>query len=131
MFDLSTKILIVDDMSSMRKMITNMCKDIGFTDIIGAEDGGKAWEILNSSTSPIGLVISDWNMPICTGIELLKKIRSDSRFAKTPFMMLTAEAEGKQVSEAVAAGVDAYVVKPFAQSALTEKIEAVYKKYAG
>lgn len=130
MFDLGTKVLIVDDMSSMRKMITNMCKDIGFTDLVGAEDGNKAWEVLTTSTSPIGLIISDWNMPNCTGIELLKKIRGDARFAKTPFMMLTAEAEGKQVAEAVSAGVDAYVVKPFAQASLTEKIEAVHKKYA-
>lgn len=128
MFDPKTKILVVDDMLSMRKMIMKMCKEMGFTDLIGAEDGGKAWEEINKAEQPFGLIISDWNMPNVTGLDLLKRVRGDAKLQKTPFLMLTAEAEGHQVAAAVAAGVDGYVVKPFAQVGLHEKLVSVFKK---
>lgn len=130
MFDSTVKILIVDDMQSMRKMIMKMCKEMGFTDLVGSDDGDKAWEELQKVESSFGLIISDWNMPNVTGLELLKLVRADSRLQKTPFLMLTAEAEGHQVAEAVAAGVDGYVVKPFAQVGLHEKLVTVFKKRA-
>lgn len=130
MFDKKTRILVVDDMLSMRKMIMKMCKDMGFTDLVGAEDGNKAWEEISNASPAFGLIISDCNMPNCTGLELLKKVRADVRFQKNPFVMLTAEAEGHQVAAAVSAGVDAYVVKPFTQAGLFDKIELVYKKKA-
>lgn len=130
MFDPKTRILIVDDMLSMRKMIIKMCKDMGYTDLIGAEDGDKAWEEIQKAEQPFGLVISDWNMPNCTGLDLLKRVRADAKFNKTPFLMLTAEAEGHQVAAAVTSGVDGYVVKPFAQTGLSEKMAAVHKKRA-
>lgn len=128
MFDLKTKILVVDDMSTMRKMVCKMCKDLGFTDLSEASDGARAWEAIAGANPPFGLVISDWNMPNSTGLDLLKRVRGDSRFKMLPFLMVTAEAEQHQVAEAIKSGVDNYVVKPFTKESFVEKIEAVYKK---
>lgn len=130
MFDTKTKVLVVDDMSTMRKLVGKILKEIGFTDITEAADGIQAWEAINSATSPFGLVISDWNMPNCTGIDLLKRLRADPRFKKTPFVLVTAESEGHQVAEALKAGVDQYVVKPFNKEGLVVKLESVHKKYS-
>lgn len=129
MFDLNTRLLIVDDMTTMRKIVIKACKEIGFTDIQEAADGTLAWEVINSTQPPIGLIISDWNMPNCTGLDLLKRVKTDSRFKKTPFILVTAEAEQHQIMEAVKAGVDQYVVKPFNKDSLVEKIEMVHRKY--
>ena len=130
MFDTKTKVLVVDDMSTMRKIVGKILKEIGFTDITEAADGIQAWEAVNSASSPFGLIISDWNMPNCTGIDFLKRLRADPRFKKTPFVLVTAESEGHQVAEAVKSGVDQYVVKPFNKDALVVKLEAVHKKYS-
>lgn len=129
MFAPTTKVLIVDDMMTMRKLVKKACQGMGFTIFEEAEDGQKAWEKLNANPD-IGLVISDWNMPNCTGLEFLKRTRADSRFKKLPFMLLTAEAEAHQVTEAIQAGVSNYVVKPFTPDGLKQKIEQVYKKHA-
>jgi two-component system chemotaxis response regulator CheY len=115
----------------MRKLVGKTCKDLGFTDITEAADGAKAWEAIMNATPPIGLVVSDWNMPNSTGIDLLKRVRADSRFQAMPFVLVTAEAEAHQVKEALTAGVDNYVVKPFTPASLKEKLEAVYKKKFG
>lgn len=131
MFDLKTRVLIVDDMMTMRKLVGKICKEIGFTDITEASDGTLAWEAIMGASPGFGLVISDWNMPNCSGVDLLKRLRADSRFGKTPFLLVTAEAEQHQVAEAVSAGVDSYVVKPFTKEVLAAKLEAVYKKYCG
>ena len=131
MFELKTRILVVDDMKAMRKMIMNMIKDLGFSELSEAEDGNVAWEVISKNDPAIQVVISDWNMPNCTGLDLLKKVRADKRFTNLPFLMVTAEAEGRQVATAVAAGVDGYVVKPFAQAGLSEKLEILYQKTAG
>lgn len=129
MFDPKTKVLVVDDMSTMRKIVIKIVKDLGFTDIHEAADGNEAWKhISNAGEVPFGLVISDWNMPNCTGLEFLKRIRSDQKISKTPFILVTAEAEGHQVAEAVKAGVDQYVVKPFSRDSLRDKLEAMHKK---
>jgi two-component system chemotaxis response regulator CheY len=128
MFDLSTRVLVVEDMMTMRKLVGKVCKEIGFTDVIEASDGIQAWEKIQNSTPPIGLVISDWNMPNCSGLDLIKRIRADSVQGKLPFLMVTAEAEQHQVIEALKAGVDNYVVKPFTGPVLADKLEAVYKK---
>ena len=130
MFDLSTRILVVDDMLTMRKLVGKVCKDIGFTDITEAADGNLAWQALNAATPPIGLIISDWNMPNCSGIDLLKKIRSDAKYGKLPFILVTAEAEQSQIIEAVKAGVSNYVVKPFTADVLKQKLEQVHSKIA-
>lgn len=129
MFDAATRVLIVDDMMTMRKIVAKACKDIGFTDITEAADGQKAWEIMQ--TSQFGLVISDWNMPNCTGIDLLKRVRADGRNKGIPFILLTAESESHQVAEAVKAGVDNYIVKPFTPDLLQKKLEETYKKTSG
>lgn len=131
MFDPKTRVLIVDDMMTMRKIVGKACKDIGFSDLTEAADGQKAWEALQGANPDIGLVISDWNMPNCTGIDLLRRVRADSRYKKVAFILLTAESEGHQVAEAVKAGVDNYIVKPFTPDLLLKKLEDTYKKVAG
>ena len=128
MFDLSTKILIVDDMMTMRKIVAKACKEIGFTDIAEAADGALAWSKISESPTPFGLIISDWNMPNCTGVELLRRVRSSQKYAKTPLILVTAEAEQKQIVEAVKAGVSGYVVKPFTSQTLGAQIESVHAK---
>ena len=131
MFDLKTKILIVDDMMTMRKMVGKVCKEIGFTDLTEAADGVIAWETVTNANPPFGLIISDWNMPNCTGLDLLKRVRGDQRYSKLPFVLVTAEAEQHQIIEAIKAGVSNYVIKPFTTDSLKEKIEAVHKKLVG
>lgn len=128
MFDLSSKILIVDDMMTMRKLVGKVCKEIGFTDLTEAADGIKAWEAISSANPGFSLIISDWNMPNCTGLDLLKRVRADSRLSKLPFILVTAEAEQHQIIEAIKAGVSAYVVKPFTSDSLKAKLEEVHKK---
>ena len=130
MFDLKTRILIVDDMLTMRKLVGKVCKEIGFTDLTEAADGALGWQAVQNASPPIGLIISDWNMPNCSGLDFLKRVRADSRYSKLPFMLVTAEAEQHQVIEALKAGVSNYVVKPFTADQLREKIEAVHKKIA-
>lgn len=130
MFDVKTRVLIVDDMLTMRKIVEKTVREIGFTDVLSAADGQKAWESLQSAQPPVGLIISDWNMPNCTGIDLLKRVRSDSRFKALPFVLLTAESEAKQVLEAMKTGVDNYIVKPFTADILKKKLEETYKKTA-
>ena len=128
MFDLNTRVLIVDDMMTMRKLVSKACNAIGFQDLTEASDGTQAWEKVTNAKPSFGLIISDWNMPNSTGLDLLKRVRSDSRFAKTPFILVTAESEQSQILEAVKAGVSQYVVKPFSPDSLREKIELVHKK---
>ncbi len=129
MFDPKIRILVVDDMMTMRKLVTKICKELGYSDITEAGDGAKAWEAITNANPSIGLVISDWNMPNSTGLDLLKRVRGDSRYKTLPFLMVTAEAEQHQVAEAVKSGVDNYVIKPFDKETLKMKLEAVYKKY--
>jgi two-component system chemotaxis response regulator CheY len=128
-FDLKTRVLVVDDMLTMRKIVSKVCKEIGFTDLIEAADGALAWTALEGSPTPVGLVISDWNMPNVSGLDFLRKVRADARFAKLPFLLVTAEAEQHQVVEAIKAGVSNYVVKPFTGDQLKDKIAAAYKKH--
>ena len=122
MIDLNVRVLVVDDMSTMRKVVIKACKELGFTQISEAADGLQAWEAIASSASPFGLVISDWNMPNCSGLDLLKRLRADSRFGRTPFLMVTAETEQTQVAQAIAAGVSQYILKPFRTDTLREKL---------
>jgi two-component system chemotaxis response regulator CheY len=130
MFDVKTRVLVVDDMMTMRKIVSKILKEIGFTDIVEAADGNQAWDAVTKAEKPFGLIISDWNMPNLSGLEFLKKVRADQRFKKTPFLLVTAEAESHQVAEAVKAGVDQYVVKPFNHESLRAKMEMVHKKYS-
>jgi len=129
MFDPKTRILVVDDMGTMRKLVIKILKELGFTDFTEAADGALAWEALTNAPAPIGLIISDWNMPNCTGLDLLKRVRADAKYKKLPFVLVTAEAESHQVAEAVKSGVDQYVIKPFTQDSVKTKLEMVHKKY--
>lgn len=127
MFDSAIKILVVDDMMTMRKLVKKSLMQMGYSNIEEAADGQLGWVKLQEATD-FKLVVSDWNMPNCSGLELLKRVRSDSRLKELPFVLLTAESEVAQVREAMMAGVDNYVLKPFTFESLNEKLEQVYKK---
>jgi two-component system chemotaxis response regulator CheY len=131
MFSPETHILVVDDMMTMRKLVSKTCKEIGFTQFTEAADGALAWEALQNASPPIGLIISDWNMPNSTGLDLLKRVRADSRYKGLPFVLVTAEAEKTQIMEAIKAGVSNYVTKPFTPETIREKLEFVHKKMSG
>ena len=121
--DVSQKVLIVDDFSTMRRILKNILKQIGFTNISEADDGSTAWEELQKNS--FDLIICDWNMPKMSGIELLKKVRADDTYKDIPFLMVTAEAQKQNVIEAVQAGVSNYVVKPFTAESISEKLEKI------
>lgn len=129
MFANSAGILVVDDMKTMRKIVSKSLKTMGFEKITEAEDGQKAWALLNDPPFPIELIISDWNMPNSSGLDFLKRVRADDRFKSLPFMLLTAENEAEQVKEAVTAGVSNYMVKPFTPVTLGEKLKAMWAKH--
>ena len=117
------KILVVDDFATMRKVIRNLLKQSGYENITEAEDGVAAMNVLKSTK--IDFVISDWNMPNMTGIELLRAVRSDNELCAMPFLMVTAESLKDNVVEAVKAGVSNYIVKPFTAEVLGEKIDKI------
>ncbi len=123
--DMSIKVLIVDDFATMRRILKNILKQLGFKNLVEADDGTAAWEILESQE--INLIISDWNMPKMTGLELLKKVRASADYSKIPFLMVTAEAQKQNVIEAVQAGVSNYVVKPFTAEAISDKLTKILK----
>jgi len=123
MIDKTIKILIVDDFATMRKVVRNLLKQVGYEDIVEAEDGIMALKALKSQK--IDVIVSDWNMPNMSGLELLKAVRADEELAKTPFLMVTAEALQDNVVAAVKAGVNNYIVKPFTAEVLNEKIKKI------
>ena len=127
--DFGLKVLVADDFATMRKIVRNILKQIGFDDIVEAEDGQAALQVLKSEN--IGLVVTDWNMPNMSGLELLEKIRQDPKTASLPVLMVTAEGLKENVVAAVKAGVNNYVVKPFTAEVLQEKLEQIFKKLAG
>jgi len=122
--DLSTPVLVVDDYQTMVRILRNLLKQIGFTDVDDASDGQAALEKLKSKK--YGLVISDWNMAPMTGYELLQRVRADAELGSLPFIMVTAEAKTENVVAAKKAGVNNYIVKPFNAETLRSKISAVF-----
>lgn len=130
MYSLTSKVLVVDDMMTMRKIVIKSLKEIGFTDFTEAPDGAKAWELVHSANPPFQMIVSDWNMPNATGLDLLKRVRADGRFAKLPFFLVTAEAEQSQVVEALKVGVTGYIIKPFTVDSLRTQLEASSLKAA-
>ncbi|ATH08295.1 response regulator [Halobacteriovorax marinus] len=123
------KILVIDDMATMRKIIKNMLQQIGFKNITEADDGATAWPMIQeamNSPAPYEFIVSDWNMPQMSGLDLLKKVRETEELKKLPFLMITAEAEQGNVVIAVKAGVSNFIVKPFSASVLKEKIEKIF-----
>lgn len=118
------RILSVDDFSTMRRIVKNILRQLGYMNVDEAENGDAALAVLRSKK--YDLVISDWNMPVKSGIELLKEVRADPTLAETPFLMVTAEAEREQVVHAVEAGVSNYVLKPFTAKILSEKLAGIF-----
>jgi two-component system chemotaxis response regulator CheY len=124
--DSDKKFLVVDDFATMRKIIRNLLRQLGYAHIDEAEDGVVGLRKMRATK--YDMVICDWNMPNMTGIELLREVRADDSLKETPFLMVTAEANKENVIEAVKAGVSNYIVKPFTADTLAGKIDAVLKK---
>jgi two-component system chemotaxis response regulator CheY len=124
--DKNLRILIVDDFSTMRRIVKNLLNDIGFTNTAEAEDGNAA--LLQLRGHPFDFVVTDWNMPGMTGIDLLRAIRSDPKLAKLPVLMVTAEAKREQIVEAAQAGVNGYIIKPFTAETLKDKLLKVFER---
>lgn len=120
------KILIVDDFSTMRRIIKNLLRDLGFTNTSEADDGHSALPMLQHGG--YDFLVTDWNMPGMTGIDLLRACRADERLKSLPVLMVTAEAKRDQIIAAAQAGVNGYVVKPFTAAALQEKIEKIFER---
>jgi len=122
------KILVVDDFSTMRRIIKNLLNELGFTNLDEADDGQTAWPKLQSGN--YDFLVTDWNMPGMTGIELLKHVRANSTTANMPVLMVTAESKRKQIVEAAEAGVNGYIIKPFTVRTLKKKLDKVFAKSA-
>lgn len=124
--DKNMKFLVVDDFSTMRRIVRNLLKELGFTNVDEAEDGVVALQKLKGGG--FEFVVSDWNMPNMTGIELLRAIRADATLKHLPVMMVTAEAKKENIIEAAQAGANGYVVKPFTAATLEEKLNKIFEK---
>jgi two-component system, chemotaxis family, chemotaxis protein CheY len=124
--DFKMKILVVDDFSTMRRIVKNVLKQLGFDNVDEAEDGAQALAKLR--TGGFGFMVSDWNMPNMDGLELLKAVRADAAIKSLPILMVTAEAEKDKVVAAIQAGVNNYVVKPFTAEVFKEKMDRVFEK---
>ncbi len=122
------KILVVDDFPTMRRIVKQLLKQNGFINFVEAEDGKQALDTLKADAN-IEFVVSDWNMPNMTGLELLKAVRKDEKLKHLPFLMVTAEAEKENIIEAVKNGVNNYVVKPFTAQTLKEKLDKVFASF--
>nr|WP_319558588.1 chemotaxis response regulator CheY [Thiomicrorhabdus sp.] len=121
-------ILVVDDFSTMRRIVKNLLKELGFNNLDEADDGDTAWPMIQ--TGKYDFIVSDWNMPKMTGIDLLKHVRADQNLKDLPFLLITAEAKRSQILEAAQAGVDGYIVKPFTAATLNEKIQKIFERMA-
>ena len=124
--DVKMKVLVVDDFSTMRRIVKNILRQLGFENILEADDGMSALDVLRSQT--VDFIISDWNMPRLSGIELLKAVRTSEEWKDLPFLMVTAEGQKENVIEAVKAKVSNYIVKPFTPETLAEKIKKIFEK---
>ncbi|MCK5820048.1 MAG: chemotaxis response regulator CheY [Psychromonas sp.] len=124
--DRNMKVLIVDDFSTMRRIIKNLLRDLGFTNTFEADDGNSALPMLQNGD--FEFVVTDWNMPIMQGIDLLKEIRKDPKLKHLPVLMVTAEAKREQIIEAAQAGVNGYIVKPFTAGTLKEKLDKIFER---
>lgn len=123
--NLNMKILIVDDFATMRRIVRNVLKQIGFTNMVEADNGKAALKVIKKEN--IDLILCDWNMPEMPGIDLLKTLKSDDELKDIPFVMVTAEAQKDNIIEAVKAGVSSYIVKPFTAETVSEKLNTIFK----
>jgi len=124
--DKDLRILVVDDFPTMRRIVRGLLSELGYNDIVEAEDGEDALRVLRSK--PIDFVVTDWNMPKMQGIDMLRAIRADQKLASIPVLMVTAEAKREQILAAAQAGVNGYVVKPFTAVTLKQKIERIFER---
>ncbi|RFB67531.1 MULTISPECIES: response regulator [unclassified Herbaspirillum] len=122
--------LVVDDFSTMRRIVMGLLKELEYTKMTDADDGSSAWKLLESGSVPVSFVITDWNMPVMDGLTLLKKIRGTPKFANLPVLMITAEAKKENIVMAAESGADGYIVKPFNASTLNDKIEKIAARRA-
>jgi two-component system chemotaxis response regulator CheY len=132
MFPPETRFIVVDDFATMRKIIKKVLLQLGYKDIEEADDGKTALPKIQEAQAagrPFNMIISDWNMPGMQGIDLLKNCKADPNLKATPFMLVTAESEQKNILEAAQAGVSDYIIKPFNAVTLQEKLEKVYRKH--
>ncbi len=127
MADKNLKFLVVDDFSTMRRIVRNLLKELGYGNVEEAEDGAIALQRLKGGG--IQFVVTDWNMPNMTGIELLKAIRADTTLKHLPVLMITAEAKKENIIEAAQSGASGYIVKPFTAAVLEEKMNKIFEKY--
>jgi len=118
------KVLVVDDSSTMRRIIVNTLARLGYKDVVQGADGVEAWDAMQANPD-IGVVITDWNMPNMNGLELVKKIRAEEKYVDIPIIMVTTEGGKAEVITALKAGVNNYIVKPFTPQVLKEKLQAV------
>lgn len=131
-FHPNMRILVVDDMSIMRKIIRKRLVELGYKNIVDADNGLNAWNKLEDSVvtqREFEFIVSDWNMPVCSGIELLKKVRANPQFKKLPFLMITSESEQENVVTAIKEGVSSFILKPFTPEQLKAKIDQLVQKY--
>ncbi len=124
--DKNMKVLVVDDFSTMRRIVKNLLRDLGFTNIQEADDGSTALPMLQGGD--FDFVVTDWNMPGMQGIDLLKAIRADSNLAHIPVLLITAEAKKEQIVMAAQAGVNGYIVKPFTAGTLKTKLDKIFAR---
>ncbi len=124
MLEKSAKVMVVDDFSTMRRILKNILKQLGYENIEEAEDGVQAFNKLQSGGADF--IVTDWNMPNMNGLELLKAVRADGSLKEVPVLMVTAEAEKENIIAAVEAGVSNYIVKPFTAETLKEKIDKIF-----
>ena len=126
MADKNLRFLVVDDFATMRRIVRNLLKDLGYHNVEESEDGSDALAKLQAA--PVDFVISDWNMPNMDGLQLLNEIRKDERFSTLPVLMVTAEAKKENIIAAAQAGASGYVVKPFTAATLEEKLSKIFEK---
>lgn len=122
--------LVVDDFSTMRRIVTGLLKELEYTKMSEAEDGAVAFKILESGATTVTFVLTDWNMPVMDGLTLLKKIRATPHLSHLPVLMITAEAKKENIVEAAQSGADGYIVKPFNAATLQEKIAKILARRA-
>ena len=126
--DKNMKVLVVDDFSTMRRIVKNLLRDLGFTNIQEADDGSTALPMLQNGS--FDFVVTDWNMPGMQGIDLLKAIRADASLSHIPVLLITAEAKKEQIVMAAQAGVNGYIVKPFTAATLKTKLDKIFERLA-
>ncbi|PCH85522.1 MAG: chemotaxis protein CheY [Piscirickettsiaceae bacterium] len=127
--DKNMKILVVDDFSTMRRIVKNLLRELGFTNLDEADDGQTAWPKLQSGH--YDFLVTDWNMPGMTGIDLLKNVRANPATENMPVLMVTAESKREHIIQAAQAGVNGYIIKPFTAATLKEKLDKVFVRSAG